>query len=54
MCIGCTAQICTYTEWECKHAHMNAVLGCEFTCTQNIRHTLLCTETFEGHELSGY
>jgi len=43
-----------YTEWGCKHARMNAQLGCESTCTQNIRQTLLCTETYEGHELGGY
>ena len=37
-----------------QHACMNAQLGCESTCTQNIRQTLLCTETYEGHELRGY
>jgi len=51
---GCTTEIYMYTEWGCKHACMNEELGCESTCTQNIRQTLLCTETYEGHELRGY
>lgn len=33
---GCTAEICMYTEWGCKHARMNAEQGRE--STRNIKH----------------